>query len=146
MGSRLAVNLRPRWSCLVIIITVFAVGCEKAPEFGQVTGTVTMNGKPLDRVRVLFMPDPVAENTGAHSECITGEDGKYDLVYSKDAEIHGAIVGWHRVVVEDIAAEESRDAYRPIRVPDTYLTSSGTPLRFEIKPEPQTIDIQVDPR
>jgi hypothetical protein len=140
------VNCCPRWFCLVIVIAMLAPGCEKPPQFGQVTGTVTMDGEPLDRVRVLFMPDPNAGNQGAHSECITGEDGTYDLVYSKDAQNHGALLGWHRVVVEDIAAEESRDAYRPIRVPDLYLTSAKTPLRYEIKPEPQTIDIQVDER
>ena len=128
------------WLCAIVLILT---GCEKPPQLGRVTGTVTMNGKPLDEVRVLFLPDPESENEGAHSVCITDKDGKYDLIYSKDAEIHGAIVGWHRGVVEDIAAENSRDRPRAIRVPPAYSSSAQTPLRFEVQPEDQTIDIVI---
>lgn len=137
-------NIRLAPFCVLFVVVLVATGCEKPPDFGRVKGTVTMNGKPLDQVRVLFLPDPEANNQGAHSVCITDDDGNYDLIYSKDVEIHGAIVGWQRVVVEDIAAENSRDKYRPIRIPAAYSSSAQTPLKFEVKPDEQTFDIKIE--
>ncbi len=119
------------------------VGCEKPLEFGQVSGTVSLNGKPLDEVRVMFLPNPSAGNQGAHSESVSDGEGKYDLAYSRDAETKGALVGWHRVVVEDIAAENSRDRYRPIRINETYSSSAQTPLKFEVVPGEQTFDLEL---
>ena len=120
-----------------------AVGCEKPLEFGQVRGTVSLNGKPLDEVRVMFLPDPLAGNQGAHSECVSDAEGKYEVVYSKDAETKGALVGWHRVVVEDIAAENSRDRYGPIRICAAYSSSAKTPLKFEVAPGEQSFDLEL---
>jgi hypothetical protein len=119
------------------------VGCEKPLEFGLVSGTVSLNGKPLDEVRVMFLPNPLAGNQGAHSECVSDSEGKYELVYSRDVETKGALVGWHRVVVEDIAAENSRDRYRPIRIHESYSSSAQSPLKFEVAPGEQTIDLKL---
>ena len=125
------------------LLLTLCVGCEKQPEFGKVTGTVTMDGKPLDLVRVLFMPDPNSGNSGSHSECITDDDGRYDLLYSKDAEVHGALTGWHVIVVEDIKAEELRGGFTEIRVPEKYSRAAQSPLRLEVKPEDQEFEIQI---
>ena len=128
---------------LASILLLASTGCEKPPEIGKVTGTVTMDGKPLDTVRVLFLPDPHAGNSGGHSECVTGEDGTYDLVYSLDPEVHGALVGWHKIIIEDTAAEEARGEFRPIRVPDDYSTAAKSPLKFEVQPGEQAFDFEV---
>lgn len=137
MNTRLSLFL------LSLSVFLFTLGCEKAPQLGRVRGTVTMDGQPLDQVRVLFMPDPEANNEGAYSVCITDEAGNYDLIYSGDVEIRGAVVGWQRVVVEDIKGENNRDKFYPIRVPPAYSSSGKTPLKFEVKPEEQTIDIEI---
>ncbi len=129
-----------------VLALVVNAGCKRPPAMGQVRGVVTLNGKPLDMVRVLFMPDPTGGNTGPHSECLTGKDGSYDLIFSRDAEQHGAIAGAHRVVIEDTAAEESRGEFRANRVPKPYRTSAQTPLRFEVQPGEQTIDIELNPK
>ena len=119
------------------------VGCGSPHEFGQVSGTVSLNGKPLDEVRVMYLPDPLAGNQGAHSESVSDGEGKYELVYSRDAQTKGALVGWHRVVIEDIAAENSRDRYRPIRIREAYSSSAQTPLKFEVVPGEQTFDLEL---
>ncbi len=111
---------------------------------GQVRGVVTIDGKPLDTARVMFMPDPTGGNAGGHSEAMTDKDGSYDLIFSRDVEKHGAIVGAHRVVIEDTAAEESRGEFRKNRVPPPYRTPSETPLRFEVQSGEQTIDIELN--
>jgi len=128
---------------LYSMVSLVTLGCKKTQEFGQVSGTVTMGGKPMDMVRVQFMPEPSKDSTAAHSDCITGKDGRFELSYSRDAEIHGAVVGWHRVVLEDIAAQ-SRGEPRPIRIPDEYSSSARTPLRMEVKPGPQTFELTVE--
>ena len=134
-----------RWLLgLTLTFAVSLVGCDKGPEFGHVTGVIKMDGQPMDMVRVLFVPDPLQGNAGSHSECVTGEDGTFELTYSRDAEIKGAIVGWHCVALEDIAAEESRDQFRPIRLPDKYLTAAQSPLRFEVKSGDQNFEIEVE--
>ncbi len=126
-------------SCIALAV----VGCAEPLEFGQVRGTVSLNGKPLDEVRVMFLPDPLAGNKGSHSECVSNGDGKYEQVYAQDAEIKGALVGWHRVVVEDIAAENSRDRYRKIRINASFSSSAQTPLKFEVVPGEQTFDLEL---
>ena len=138
-GDRPAAAL---WGSL-FLTSLLLVGCEKGPEIGVVQGTVTLDGKPLDMVRVVFMPDPNEATHGAHSECVTDGSGKYDLLYSQALDVRGAIVGWHRVIVEEIAAEESREQFRAIRVPDRYRMAAQTPLKFEVKPGEQSIDIEL---
>lgn len=130
---------------LLLPVALLVGGCSKSPRIGGVQGQVTMDGKPLDMVRVLFMPDPHAGTNGAHSESVTNDRGEYQLTYSKDARRRGAIVGTHRVVIEDIAAEESRDQFRPIRVPDRYRSPVETPLQIEVQPGDQVIDLTIEP-
>lgn len=133
---------QPRILTLAFLLMPILLGCSQSPEFGQVTGTVFLDGEPLDMVRVVFMPDPIEGSRGAHSECVTGTDGSYELLYSLDGSPR-AIAGWHRVVVEDIAAEEFRDEFRAIRVPHRFRTAGETPLKYEVKPESQSIDLDI---
>ena len=120
------------------------VGCEKPPEIGQVTGKITMDGEPMGMIRVLCMPDPNSGNSGPHSECISAEDGTYDLLYSKEIDVHGAVTGWHIITLEDIAGEESRTEYIPIRIPAKYGSAATSPLRIEVKPGAQTFPIEIE--
>ncbi len=82
---------------LLALITSPLVGCggggaSDQPELGQVSGTVTMDGQPLPNVTVSFVPE-----TGAPSNGVTDEAGKYELTY-KGTE-RGAAVGQHKVSI-----------------------------------------------
>ena len=125
-----------------LLCAAILVGCDQAPELGHVTGTVTMDGKPLGEVRVLFVPEPDDEGEGIYSDCYTGEDGKYDLIYSSDSEVRGATVGPHTVAVEDAQAEESRGSMA-IRVPDRFSSAVRSPLKFDVKTGENTYDIEI---
>lgn len=134
-----------RRACITVLFLIAVVaGCEKPPELGTVTGTVSMGGKPLGEVRVLFVPEPDAEGEGVYSDCYTGEDGKYELIYSgvSDEVVNGALLGTHRVAVEDAKAEESRGALE-IRIPDNFSSGARTPLKFEVKEGANTYDIEI---
>ncbi len=118
------------------------LGCNSEPEMGQVKGVVTLNGEPIDMVSVSFNPDSFSGNSGASSSGITNDKGEYDLSYSMDPEIRGAITGPHCVVISDFAASESRGEL-PVRVPRKYRSSSDTPLKYEVKSGEQTFDIDL---
>ncbi|MCA9077496.1 MAG: carboxypeptidase regulatory-like domain-containing protein [Planctomycetaceae bacterium] len=74
------------------------------PELGYVTGTVTLDGKPLAGARVEFTPTektfPITEKRSIRvrsSKAFTNEEGYYELRYDQDVE--GAVVGDHRVKI-----------------------------------------------
>ena len=67
---------------------------EPLPELTEVTGTVTLDGKPLPGVSVAFRP----ESKGGTSRGTTDADGKFELRYS--AEAVGAVAGKHVVRIE----------------------------------------------
>src|SRR5262249_54195948 len=71
--------------------------------FGQVQGVVTLDGQPLGTVEVAFLPDPSLGTRGATANCYTDARGRYTLRTERE-DRDGALVGHHRVVINDIAA------------------------------------------
>ena len=133
---------------MTLALTVaLAAGCGgPGYEVAEVEGTVTVNGKPLPRARVEFLPDPATGTKCPSSAGETDDAGRYKLAYVKpgaDAETPGAVVGKHAVIVLDLkaAAEESRR-----RFADTYTSAGTTPLTKTVTPGKQTIDLEVTAR
>ncbi|AMV22973.1 hypothetical protein VT84_01085 [Gemmata sp. SH-PL17] len=78
-------------------------GCGDKIQFAEVEGTVTQNGKPLDKIRVEFHPD----GPGPRSAAQTDENGKY-VLKTDDGARAGAAVGTYRIVLRDRAAFPDR--------------------------------------
>lgn len=149
------------FSVLVWITSLAAVaGCSRGPQFGDVNGTVTLNGRPLPDLEVVFMPDPAAGTLGPTSTAYTDAKGYYQLVTNKGQS--GAVVGTHRVCIRDLAAlplppmldaegnrertgaRGARPGPKPSRVPAPYSSSQETPFRaVEVKPGGQTHDFEL---
>ncbi len=56
----------------------------------------------------------------------------------------GAVVGTHRVVLNDLQlAESATGAGIPIRLKQEWSLAGSTPLKQEIKPGKQTIEIKI---
>jgi hypothetical protein len=103
-------------------------------------------------IMVEFIPDA---KTGMRSTATTDEKGEYVLVC--DDQQPGAIVGPHRVVLHDVTVYGDKvlgrkweqvgtpggPALKPSRIPEQYSTLARTPLKKEVKPEPQIIDLEV---
>src|SRR5690606_26876095 len=70
-------------------------GASDVPPLGTVTGKVTLDDQPYAGVRVIFQP----VEGGRTSDAMTGEDGRYRLIYSTTE--YGAKVGMHRVHFEN---------------------------------------------
>lgn len=107
-------------------------------KFAPVSGTVTMNGKPLAGATVIFSPVAKAGSidAGPGSSGKTNEKGEYTL--TSDTGRRGALVGKHRVSVSLMArgTGETDERRRPgtvvNQVPVRY--NGKTELTYEVLP------------
>lgn len=136
---------RPSLTLRVIVgalLLVPAVGCgPKASRVAKVAGRVTLDGKPLAKASVTFVPmaSKANPNPGKTAQGLTDDEGRYQL--SVDASTPGAVVGKCRIYIStrlsDPAIDE-RDAGGPIRslprdkVPAKY--NQATELEFDVPP------------
>ncbi len=143
---------------LVMAILAAGLGCQREPplQFAPVEGTVTMGGKPLANVVVLFWGDPESGASAPLSSGATDADGHYRL--HTDQGDDGAIVGRHRVCI--VEGGILRQGFRPPKgeglnrpnnlsattlsqVPPGYANKDQTTLRAEVRPGEQIIDLEV---
>jgi hypothetical protein len=99
-----------------------------------VSGTVTMQGKPVGNVLIVFNPQPApgAINAPTRPAMATADaQGHYDL--STHVKGDGAVVGKHKVSV----AGASGEAPPPGRLPRDYV--------LEVKPEANQFDLELTP-
>ncbi len=131
-----------------ILISVCVLGCgKKPPEMGQVSGIVRVKGNPQPKLSVRFLPDPEKGNSlSINASGKTDEQGKYSLqhVYN-DVAAPGALLGWHRVIIEDLSRGPTPQGQTPPPplIPLEYNSPASTPLRVEVKSGSQTIDLDV---
>lgn len=90
----------------MVLACLAPVGCSRAqrtlPPLGRVKGMVTLDGKPLARASVAFVP--YERGNGAYAT--TDAEGRYTLRYTANHE--GAVVGRNRVEIR--TGGEGRDA------------------------------------
>jgi hypothetical protein len=101
-----------------MVLLLLLAGCSSNSdhtETYQISGTVTLDGKPLPDATIVFLPD-----NGRSSAGKTSASGEYTLFYSEG--VKGAIPGRHRV---QISASE---------VVPGKLNSEGGEIRKEILP------------
>jgi hypothetical protein len=129
-------------ACQRLAIVVYALSCtgcaDKAfhLETASVTGTVTLDGKPVTEGVVLFTPARGKLARGALSE-----DGTFTLSTYKDGD--GAIVGTHQVAVISRLESDAATFEKPLApgqqlfkwiVPERYANGATSGLVFEVKP------------
>lgn len=115
---------------LLLMVLGLNAGCSDEapdmPELGQVHGTVTLDGKPLEGVTVLFEPE-----RGRPSTAITDEAGQYEANYLINEP--GVKLGPGTVRVE-----WGIDATGP-KIPARY--GSQSELKLEVQPGENEFDI-----
>jgi len=80
-------------------VLIAITGCGGG-DFAPVSGTVTYDGEPVAKLRLVFSPKPIGENyaVGPYSQGVTDENGKFSLITRyKDT---GAFIGAHQVAFE----------------------------------------------
>ncbi|MBN2293416.1 MAG: carboxypeptidase regulatory-like domain-containing protein [Pirellulales bacterium] len=110
------------------VLVVCGCGSSDRPELGTVSGTVTLNGKPLANAEITFQHEKKRFSTGT-----TDADGRYELIYIRD--IKGAVVGKHTVVIT------AKDTARRQLVPPKY--NHNTILTADVKPKHNTFDFEL---
>ena len=145
-----------RFSFLLVVLGIsilFQPGCgspSDQPALGQVTGTITLDGKPLSGTAVVFQPE-----SGRPARGTTDAEGKYELTYIRQTK--GAKVGVNRVEIapsEDGEAEESEtpdDESSPApkqakskkpKIPARYNVKSE--LKADVKAGKNTFDFNLE--
>jgi hypothetical protein len=121
-------------------------GGSNVPELAKVSGTITMDGKPLPDATVTFFPQSLQGDQAARPATgATDESGHYELHYSTTES--GARPGQYKVAVSTYRPEgEDRDGNEvpgsPETVPGVYNTQTtlsadvkvdGSPLDFKLQ-------------
>jgi len=75
----------------------------------DVSGRVTLDGKPLADVRVGFQPDSGKADPGPGSAGVTDDDGRYTLQAVSASNKTGAVVGKHIVRMSVVSEQDSAD-------------------------------------
>ncbi len=129
---------------LAACLFAFAVGCGSGgdtPPLGQVTGTVTLNGEPLDGATVEFQPD-----NGRPSIGMTDAEGQYSLLFRADTP--GALVGTHTVRITSQRGRSGGEGGEPVvkarpeTVPREY--NDGSSLSVEVTEGSNTHDFELE--
>lgn len=110
-----------------------SLGCSRSdrPPLGKVTGTVTLDGKPLAGALVVFKP----EQPGRASDATTDDAGHYEILYLR--EIAGAAVGRHAVRITTASEENGGKE----RVPGRY--NAATTLSADVKAGTNTFSFEL---
>lgn len=107
----------PRIAIIPMLALAVGGGCSSGNRAGvdlaEVTGVVTLDGKPVKQVEVMFMP----EGGAIESRGITDDEGKFVAYYPP--AYPGAVPGKHRVLFELKDADQHPDL-----IPKKYRNGS----------------------
>lgn len=124
----------------LLAMTSAFLGCGASGDVGRVTGTVHLDGQPLEGALITFYPqldkNDNAMNRGGASAGRTDANGNYELIYNRDQK--GAEVGKHLVYIETMVEGSGYGEGRKEELPRRY--NSESELMVEVKPGSNTID------
>ncbi|MCC9607738.1 carboxypeptidase-like regulatory domain-containing protein [Blastopirellula sp. JC732] len=124
--------------CLWIAGLLAVVGCEPNTggfDYAPVSGTVTVNGRPLEGATVAFAPQGESLNTGRPSLAQTDADGHFQLQTVNG--IDGAVIGRHLVAITTKRLDpETQDVVARETIPVRYNAQSE--LSFDVPKEGST--------
>ncbi len=150
--------LNSQLACLMIA-SCFLSGCGPKELPATVEGTLRMEGQPLDRCLITFLPEPGQNDEMATASGMTDAEGRYRL--QSEDQRDGAATGNYRVTIQDMAVStgvrrrdhgtadlqreegSSPPKVRRSRIPKAYSSASTTPWRKEIEPGHQVVDLEI---
>ena len=136
-------NKVPFFLCVVLLLVAGCSSGGKVDGLVEVTGQVTLDGKPVPGGIVAFRPDPSKGVSGPMSCGSIDENGQY-LV--KTAGQKGVPAGWY-VVTIDASSQGmlTGEGGKPVVIPKKYTRLDATPLKAEVKPgEKAVIDLKLE--
>ena len=129
---------------LLILLTLSAIGCRQ-PEYevAEVDGTLTLQGQPGHKVHIEFVPDTGFKGPSASADTDAQGHFTLHLMLRDGSAPPGAVVGHHRVTLSDLQLSESATGRGvPMRFGPQYALVGTTPVKHEVKPGRQTIQLK----
>lgn len=132
------------------LLAFAASGCGPVDEFASVQGTLHVAGAPAANILVIFTPESGDGRALPRSAGVTDADGHF-LLRTDDGR-QGAIVGTHRVTVEDMDPYTVQRTDRPPsagerppapRVPPGYSAAATTPLTARVTAGGASVELEV---
>jgi hypothetical protein len=127
---------------LLFVVT----GCADE-NWGYVTGTVTLKGKPIGPGSLMFEPANPTSVTTPSAIAHFREDGKYSLRSAGNRE--GAPAGEYLVMIhgrgEEAFGDERIDPKQKSAIPAKYLNHRASGLKATVNPGDNTIDFDLTP-
>ena len=126
------------------LTSVVGCGVRRLP----VSGTVTLDDKPLDGGYLEFNPDTAKGNTAQIVGFSPIRDGRYNLdtngVTRADSG-SGVPHGWYKVTFRMLEESTKKHPIAPINVNEQFTNVEKTPLSVEVKdnPEPGSYDFKL---
>ncbi len=92
------------------LVCLLLIGCGTGPRLVPVSGTVTLDGEPVDQVRVVFEPvigeADVTTDVYYSSFGITDDHGHFEMKTEVEGEVRpGALAGGHTVRFSSLKVE-----------------------------------------
>jgi hypothetical protein len=143
-------RVRRGWLPLAILCAfglTSLVGCGGAGRL-PVSGTVTVDDKPIDGGILTFSPDAAKGNTAKISCTSPVREGRYTLQtvgITRDDTGSGVPPGWYKVTYNTIDRSTKKRPKAATEVHDKYKSVETTPLSVEVKnrPDPGAYDFKM---
>jgi hypothetical protein len=125
----------------LLTLVAITTGCGDSKfKFAPVEGRVLLDGRPVAKARVVFMPQASGADgeAGPYSGGETGADGRYSLSSTDETPRAGAVVGSHRIIISTKRAHlhptelDTEVIDSPETIPAEYTNYRLTPLTFDV--------------
>jgi len=116
-----------------MIVTVWGIGCDRGPKLPpmeKVSGTVTFDGTPVTGGVIAFIPDVTKGPDGSMGVGSLDQNGHYTI---RTLRVEGALVGWHKVRLEDPFSGGPPRVAGPVPIPGRYASADTSGLTAEVK-------------
>lgn len=125
----------------LVTLSIVITGCgggDLKPQLGQISGVITVDGKPVPDLQVTYEPQAEAGAkkgiVGGVSSGTTDGEGMFELRY-KGGGVKGAVVGTHTVRIRsagDFGPAGGVDAVPVVQIPAKY--NDKTTLKAVVEP------------
>ncbi len=141
--------VRRGWLTLAIfgafaLTSVVGCGSKRIP----VSGTITLDGQPIDGGELVFTPDVAKGNTSPVVCRSPIKEGRYDLetnAVTRRESGSGVPPGWYKITFRQLEESSKKHKIAVINVNDKFRNVDTTPLAVEVKdnPEPGAYDFKM---
>jgi hypothetical protein len=119
--------------CL-LIVQLMLIGCAQDAKLGRVHGTVRLDGKPVAKGSVQFIPDSGHAAVGAIQSDGTyslGTQGRSDCAFLGVNKV--AIISYDAAPIDGPPYMTPNHKSTPL-IPERYMSTATSKLTFEVKP------------